>query len=254
MEVNPLSVILVKSDSKGDRLLFRYPFQVQDNTEPSSTRRKNPYTLPVVEDLLQSSSLPMSNISKGNLTGFTDEVLSSLFAVKSELCNKKFELKVNDVRFVCHPTLLQLKTKQDESGIMLVNVVFALQALASHSVVKCYHDLSKRMGIVLKYEEKDVGLLSEQTQLMTSVHDDCYSNNPGAAFQTILEKCSLANNIKKMYDDLCSTGILVQLLILCGIKLNVVTGLVNLRVNRWIPLELLPSTKGAPVAFKRENH
>ncbi|KAJ8948159.1 hypothetical protein NQ318_009250 [Aromia moschata] len=192
MEVNPLSVILVKSDSKGDRLLFRYPFQVQESTEPSGTRRKNPYTLPVVEDLLQGSSLPSSNISKGNLTGFTDEVLSSLLAVKSELCNRKFELKVNDVRFVSHPTLLQLRTKQDDSGIMLVNVVFALQALASHSVVKCYHDLSKRMGIVLKYEEKRCGYVSEQTQLMTSVHDDFYSNNPGAAFQTILEKCSLA--------------------------------------------------------------
>lgn len=135
MEVNPLSVILVKSDSKGDRLLFRYPFQVLENIEPLSTRRKNPYTLPIVEDLLQSPPTPSSNINKGHLTGFTDEVLSSLFAVKTELCNKKFELKVNDVRFISHPTLLQLRNKQqDDSGIMLVNVVFALQALASHSI------------------------------------------------------------------------------------------------------------------------
>ncbi|KAJ8927611.1 hypothetical protein NQ314_019904 [Rhamnusium bicolor] len=218
MEVNPLSVILVKSDSKGDRLLFRYPFQIQENSEPSNTRRKNPYTLPIVEDLLQSPPQPSSNMNKGNLTGFTDEVLSSLFAVKFELCNRKFELKVNDVRFVSHPTLLQLRTKQDDSGIMLINIVFALQALASHSVVKCYHDLSKRMGIVLKHEEKRCGYVSDQTQLMTSVHDDFYSNNPGAAFQIILEKCTLATNIKKMYDDLCNTG------------------LVNIRVNRWIPL------------------
>lgn len=138
MEVSPLCIILVKSDSKGDRLLFRYPFQTQHNNEPSSTRRKNPYTLPVVDDLLQSPNQPYSNINKENLTGFTDEVLSSLFAVKTELCNRKFELKVNDVRFVSHPTLLQLRNKQekeDESG-MLINIVFALQALASHSVGK----------------------------------------------------------------------------------------------------------------------
>ncbi|CAH1115368.1 unnamed protein product [Psylliodes chrysocephalus] len=220
MEVSPLCIILVKSDSKGDRLLFRYPFQTQHNNEPSSTRRKNPYTLPVVDDLLQSPNQPYSNINKENLTGFTDEVLSSLFAVKTELCNRKFELKVNDVRFVSHPTLLQLRNKQekeDESG-MLINIVFALQALASHSVVKCYHDLSKRMGIVLKYEEKRCGYVSEQTQLMTTAHDDGYTNGPSSAFKIILEKCSLANNIKKMYDDLCTTG------------------LVNLRINRWIPL------------------
>lgn len=135
MEVNPLCIILVKSDSKGDRLLFRYPFYFQEKNEPSSTRRKNPYTLPIIEDLLQSPPTPSSNINKGYLTGFTDEVLSSLFAVKPELCNRKFELKVNDVRFVSHPTLLQLRNKtQDESGLSLINIVFALQALASHSV------------------------------------------------------------------------------------------------------------------------
>ncbi|XP_023015389.1 GATOR complex protein Nprl3 [Leptinotarsa decemlineata] len=221
MEVSPISIILVKSDSKGDRLLFRYPFHIQKNRETSSSQRKNPYTLPITEDLLQSPAQLCSNINRENLTGFTDEVLSSLFVVKKELCNKKFELKVNDVRFVSHPTLLQLRNKQekeDGSGIMLVNIVFALQALASHSVVKCYHDLSKRMGIVLKYEEKRCGYVSEQTQLMTTAHDDIYTNGPGSAFQIILEKCSLASNIKKMYEDLCNTG------------------LVNLRINKWIPL------------------
>lgn len=137
MEVGPLSVIFVKSDSKGDRLLFRYPFQTNANTEHSNKRRKNPYTLPPSDDSLYSSFQSSTHINKENLTGFTDEVLSSLFAVKSELCNRKFELKVNDVRFVSHPTLLQLRNKQeeeDDSGIMLVNVVFALHALASHSV------------------------------------------------------------------------------------------------------------------------
>lgn len=135
MEVNPLSIILVKSDSKGDRLLFRYPFDIQENSEPAGTKRKNPYTLPVLEDLLQSPPQHTSNFSKGRLTGFTDEVLSSLFALKPELCNNKFELKVNDVRFVSHPTVIPSSNKQqDDTGGLLINVVFALQALASHSV------------------------------------------------------------------------------------------------------------------------
>lgn len=138
MEVSPLSVILVKSDSKGDRLLFRYPFQTLHNKELSSSRTKSPYTTKV-EDCLHNSNQQISNINKENLTGYTDEVLSFLFAVKIELCNRKFELKVNDVRFVSHPTLLQLRNKQskeDDSGLMLINVVFAVQALASHSVGK----------------------------------------------------------------------------------------------------------------------
>lgn len=135
MEVNPLSVILVKSDSKGDRLLFRYPFSHTENNEPSNTKKKNPYALAETEDLLQSPPPPVSNIHKGQLTGFKDEVLSTLFAVKLELCNQKFELKVNDVRFVGHPTLLpQRANSQDDPCLLLINIVFALQALANHSV------------------------------------------------------------------------------------------------------------------------
>lgn len=63
-------------------------------------------------------------------------MLSTLFAVKAELCNTKFELKVNDVRFVGHPTLLPYKTNKDNSAapIILINIVFALQASASHSI------------------------------------------------------------------------------------------------------------------------
>ncbi|KAK4875348.1 hypothetical protein RN001_011770 [Aquatica leii] len=219
MEVNPLSIILVKAGSKGDRLLFRYPYHEQENNEPSGTKRKNPYALSVAEDLLQSPLPPISNINKGGLTGISDELLSSLFAVKQELCNQKFELKVNDVRFVGHPTSLKNKS-QDESGLLLIHIVFALQALASHSVVKCYHDLSKRLGIVLRHEEHRCAYISEQTFSMVSIHDDSCTGNlqTESVFRKILEKCTLAKNIKQVYDDLCNTGI------------------VNIRINRWIPL------------------
>lgn len=64
-------------------------------------------------------------------------MLSTLFAVKAELCNRKFELKVNDVRFVGHPTLLPYRTNKDDTAASIVtNIVFALQASASHSIGK----------------------------------------------------------------------------------------------------------------------
>lgn len=79
------------------------------------------------------------------MTGLSDEVLSTLFVVKSDLCESKFELKVNDIRFVGHPTLLPSRGPKEINSSMLFNVVFALQAQASHAVVKCYYDLSKRL-------------------------------------------------------------------------------------------------------------
>lgn len=183
MEPNPLSVILVKSDSKGDRLLFRYPYVTDNQIESAhQNRRKNPYALTVTEDLLQSAPPQTSNIYKGHLTGFQDEVLSTLFAVKPELCERKFELKVNDVRFVGHPTLLQSSKNSVRTGvgcnnkanpsIILINIVFALQATASHSIVKCYYDLSKRLGVALRHEENRCEFVSRETKIMVTAHDE----------------------------------------------------------------------------------
>ncbi|XP_011257640.1 GATOR complex protein NPRL3 isoform X2 [Camponotus floridanus] len=173
MEIHPLSIILVKSDSKGDRLLFRYPHMTNHVRDSSQyTKRKNPYSLTNMEDLLQSLPFPTSNINNGNLTGLTDEVLSTLFAVKPELCEQKFELKVNDVRFVGHPTLVLSRGLKEVNSSMLFNIVFALQAQASHSIVRCYYDLSKRLGIALRHEERRCGFLTDEIKIMVSTHDE----------------------------------------------------------------------------------
>lgn len=180
MEADPLSVILVKSDSKGDRLLFRYPYATDIKSEScQQNRKKNPYALNFTEDHLQGPAPQTFNIDKGHLTGFTDEVLSTLFAVKQELCETKFELKVNDVRFVGHPTLLQSSSRKDSLGskqtnpsCVLINIVFALHAVANHSIVKCYYDLSKRLGVALRHEEKRCGYVTDQMKLMILIHDE----------------------------------------------------------------------------------
>lgn len=65
MEVNPLSIILVKSDSKGDRLLFRYPYRVESNETEIQNKRRNPYSIPAQEDILQSPPPQTSNIHQG---------------------------------------------------------------------------------------------------------------------------------------------------------------------------------------------
>uniref|UniRef100_U5EPE4 GATOR complex protein NPRL3 n=1 Tax=Corethrella appendiculata TaxID=1370023 RepID=U5EPE4_9DIPT len=218
MEVNPLCVIIVKSDSKGDRLLFRYPYnnlpgsQHQTNT---TNKRKTPYSIVSSDDILQNSIPQTSNICYGQLSGFTDEVLSTLFAVKSELCNRKFELKVNDVRFVGHPTLMQSKSDNKNDSI-LINIVFALHAQASYSIVKCYYELSKRLGIALYYEEERCGYLKSEMKSMLTIHDEVAAlqeqengNNVNvSAFDLILKESTLAQFIKTIYHDLCTTGLL----------------------------------------------
>ncbi|XP_068629292.1 GATOR complex protein NPRL3 [Battus philenor] len=254
MEVNPLNIFFVKSDSKGDRLLFRYPYTSENKDESTEKKygRHNPYATNCTEDLLQNPQSQTSNICHGQLSGFTDEMLSTLFAVKAELCNRKFELKVNDVRFVGHPTLLPYRTNKDDTAAMiLINIVFALQASASHSIVKCYYDLSKRLGKALRHEEKRCSYLTEEMKIMLAAHDEVsaldsetnsgendeeeenlrhsvssttYSteNNgdltPKSAFHLILQRSSLARSMKAVFEGLSSTGI------------------VQVRINKWVLL------------------
>ncbi|XP_008214795.1 GATOR complex protein NPRL3 isoform X2 [Nasonia vitripennis] len=221
MEINPLSIILVKSDSKGDRMLFRYPHATNHQRDSSQClKRKNPYSMIIAEDSLQS--MPFPNPSNGNLTGLSDEVLSTLFAVKPELCECKFELKLNDVRFVGHPTLLPSRGPKEVNSSMLFNVVFALQAQASHSVVKCYYDLSRRLGIALRHEERRCGFLTEEIKIMVSTHDEVAarseeeSDSDESPYETILQKSSLARDLKSIFNSLSTSGI------------------INIMIDKWI--------------------
>ncbi|KAH8239040.1 hypothetical protein KR032_000114 [Drosophila birchii] len=219
--VNPLAVILVYFDSKGDRLLYRYPYQTLGQTEVASeeqrkSRKRNPFAVAHVDDLLQAPTQ-----GQGQLQGFADEVLSALFAVKPQLCNQKFELKLNDVRFVSHPTLIPHKeqragavpnptstTAAAKKQQMLINIVFALHAQASYSIVKCYHELSKRLGLALKFEEQRCGYLTEQTAQMARTHDEQQQQPLERTLELIAERCSLAQALRSIFHDLCTTGLL----------------------------------------------
>ncbi|CAO1402186.1 unnamed protein product [Diamesa serratosioi] len=195
---NPLSLILVKSDSKGDRLLFRYPYTIPNNDETNKqTSKKNPYSIKLIDDTMRNKETVLGQL--------TDEVLSTLFAVKMQLCNQKFELKINDVRFVSHPAVLQTA----KSSYILINIVFALQAQCSYSIVRCYYELSKRLGLALLYEETRANYLTKEMKSMLKIHDDAINDHKtDSPFDSILQKSSLAQCLKTLYHDLCTTGLI----------------------------------------------
>uniref|UniRef100_A0A8D8M0J9 GATOR complex protein NPRL3 n=1 Tax=Cacopsylla melanoneura TaxID=428564 RepID=A0A8D8M0J9_9HEMI len=203
MEANPICILFVKSDSKGDRLLFRYPFNSEIGQVPSFTsHRRSPYSLTVAEDFYIAPE--NGKVHTDCLTSLSDEALSTLFAVKADLVDKKFELKINEVRFVGHPTL---------ANATLINIVFALHAVARPSIVKCYYDMSKRLGKALKYEEEHFSYVSNEIRSLQQAHDIVLSSleegdkMSASGYELIMKQSDIALNIKKVYDELITSGL-----------------------------------------------
>ncbi|XP_017284769.1 GATOR complex protein NPRL3 isoform X1 [Kryptolebias marmoratus] len=228
-KTSPISVILVSSGSRGNKLLFRYPFQRVDECPSSlSAKQRNPYALNVTGDVLEDQdgdSREQSPLTDEQLVaGFSDIILATILATKSDMCGKKFELKIDNVRFVGHPTLLQhspiiqvSKTdpspKREMPTMILFNVVFALRANADPSVICCMHNLSRRIAIALQHEERRCQYLTREAKLMLAVQDEITTmtetdGGPQSPFRQILPKCKLARDLKEAYDSLCTTGVM----------------------------------------------
>lgn len=110
-DLNPVAIILVTSGTRGDRLLFRYPFDETENkpTIPTKTRLHNPYAQKISEDRLHSNPSKASAqlIKNGVLVGFEDKTLANLLAVKTSLCGRNFTVKIDDVRFAGFPIQIE---------------------------------------------------------------------------------------------------------------------------------------------------
>ena len=130
-DLNPVAIILFTSGTRGDRLLFRYPFEETENQQtaplcpPSKPRIHNPYAQKISEDRLNSHpNKPSAQlIRNGVLVGFEDKTLANLLAVKTSLCGSKFTVKIDDVRFVGFPIQIEhrnyLPTTKQQSQVEL---------------------------------------------------------------------------------------------------------------------------------------
>ncbi|NXI66560.1 NPRL3 protein, partial [Anseranas semipalmata] len=220
---SPISVILVSSGSRGNKLLFRFPFQ--RGAEHPAAQANKPRSRYAV-----NSSGDTSEDQDGD-SRFSDVILATILATKSDMCGKKFELKIDNVRFVGHPTLLQhalgqvSKTdpspKREMPTMILFNVVFALRANADPSVINCLHNLSRRIAIVLQHEERRCQYLTREAKLILAIQDEVSAmsettEGPQSPFHHILPKCKLARDLKETYDSLCTTGV------------------VRLHINNWL--------------------
>ncbi|KAM7147474.1 GATOR1 complex protein NPRL3 isoform 4-T4 [Molossus nigricans] len=209
---SPISVILVSSGSRGNKLLFRYPFQRSQEHPASQTNKpRSRYAVnntgDHAEDQDGDSSEPCPLTDEQLVAGFSDVILATILATKSEMCGQKFELKIDNVRFVGHPTLLQhalgqvSKTdpspKREAPTMILFNVVFALRANADPSVINCLHNLSRRIATVLQHEERRCQYLTREAKLILALQDEVSAVADGECSWSLLPQHHRADSISR---------------------------------------------------------
>ncbi|XP_064611275.1 GATOR1 complex protein NPRL3-like [Liolophura sinensis] len=222
---DPVGVILVTAGTRGDRMLFRYPYETEENREIfSKLTGRNPYAVKIAEDLQAvNRRRKTSSIRNGVLVGFSNPILANLLALRSELCGRRFDVKIDDVRFVGFPIMLQADSDKQTKGpsILSFNIVFVLKANVSPSVVSCYQDLAKQLTVAIRHEETRCHYLTAQTKIILSIHDEVAAmpeDSCDSPFKLILEKSQLAKDLKYVYDSLCDTGVVL------------------LHTNRWVEI------------------
>ena len=74
-------------------------------------------------------------------------------------------------------------------------MVFTLRAVGNYSIVACYHELSHRLGLILKHEEQRVGCLTQQMRSFIVVQDEV-GNLPEVSLA--IERSYLAMDIQNI--------------------------------------------------------
>lgn len=271
-ETSPLSIFFVKSSSGGNRLLFRYPYDVELDEDLS-------YCASLQEPVTEQDLAQLRNVTDEN-----DEALCNMFSVNPNLCGQKFEIKINSVRHVGHPMSLlssiptpansssqiscqQHKTAQHQpinldlstydsftapnmssshkqGDITSFNIVCALRASASYDIVDCYHDLSKRLAIALSFEERRCSYLSKEIKAMlATLEERDMANLTDRDNQDASSGQGLANHngiietsdqrMKSVFSLILERSNLARDLKRVFICLST-SGLVDLKINNWV--------------------
>ncbi|XP_003383272.2 PREDICTED: nitrogen permease regulator 3-like protein [Amphimedon queenslandica] len=137
MAVKPQAVALVSSGSRGNKLLF-YDSGIA-----------KPHSLE--SELL--NKLPQRTLA---------EILASCAVMQ----DRKFELRVDEWKFVGHPFLLQTS-----SWSISFNIAFVLQSTCSPEAVGSYNSLSRALGAALIHEEHRTEFFKNQYALLMQISD-----------------------------------------------------------------------------------
>ncbi|XP_065318961.1 GATOR1 complex protein NPRL3-like [Gordionus sp. m RMFG-2023] len=209
-----IGIFFAVSGSRGDRILFKYPYFSLNNYYYDDI--DNDYHAIEYEEI--SSIILKSryrrlhdyNSSKTNHK-FIDLLLATFLCVKSESYFKLFEVKIDDVNYVGYPFLL--KIEMPENKIQSFNIVFAFKTFENTKktfLSNNYQMISKNLAIILQNKQFENEYLTNNIRKMFHIIDeysvikDCEKLENINPYKIMLDQnVNICIVIKDIYENLC---------------------------------------------------
>ena len=147
--------------------------------------------------------------------------LADVLAPKQALCEKKFQLRIQNVEFLGHPTLLnsgsdllrfaqQSKSANGTGGgtYHMFNIVLAFNSPSTHNLDLIYQNIILKVTAALKYEQARRSYVMNEIELILGIKEGSLSTQVPlrSQFQRILKESSLARSLVEVYTDIQSNG------------------------------------------------
>ncbi|KRZ52783.1 ER membrane protein complex subunit 3 [Trichinella nativa] len=209
----PLSLFIVVKTPKEDRMLYMYP-PLENEKKPNQRNQvmHSPYTV-VESGTTWHQHNYKTSIKDGKLFGFDDEILAFLFTVLPKMCDQMMHIKINDVRFIGYPVLLNSLNAECEDeelpNILLYNVIFAIQATAPKNIVDSYANFVEKISKAIKQDELKSKYLSNQMEIILQCRDVSKWQSQYVFEVTeeyIWQKSTLAFTLRNIFVDLTKYG------------------------------------------------
>ncbi|CAI4231987.1 unnamed protein product [Auanema sp. JU1783] len=208
-----LGILLVTKGTPGEKLLYMYPYRrvpTQDN-EPAPNNT-SPLSRKEADAFQMNKSLNSSNFADLFPTqfGLTSSMLASILCVKSESYDQRFELKVDNYRFAGYPKTVS--TLSDYCSEMF-SIVFVMPSYVEDHVVLNFQILSHKLALAIDSLQTLKGYFGVQEKEMRLILDNLETLSPDELislqnpWEKVRSECSLAALLARVFDDVCSTGI-----------------------------------------------
>ena len=198
-------LLIVTSGSKGHRVVWRYVCY-RELQEPRTS------LISTFHDTLGREYVDRTRMMSDSSKLFDDldiTLIADMLSPKIGLCDKRFQLSLNQYTYLGHPLTSESQQGVYESGdvrilhsMSLFHLVFLMRSTRQTLLDEIYRRIVRPLSMALKYEQSLCGYLTNEIDLIHSTYDSGESGEDlqhrlYRSSQLIRELTDIANALKK---------------------------------------------------------